>query len=353
VSDSNKTEQPTTRRIQKAREKGHFPTAKMMLGAVQFLAFLAILFGGFEAYTTGLMDIMPRFLNGAAGQELSASELLALVQHLLWVAFAPLAAAGAVMLAVIVFFQFAVTQFGVSFKPAAPDLSRLSPLGRLRDLPRQNILGALQALVLIPVFLYAMYAIYTDNFNAFLRLPLTSLPVAMSELGGSLKGLLWKAGMIFAVFGAVEFVRERRHYLKRLRMSKQEVRDEMKESEGNPQMRMRIRRLMRDLGRRQMISSIPKATVVIVNPTHYAVAIRYETDRMNAPVVVAKARNYLALRIRELAASSGIPVVENPPLARALYQVAEVGQEIPPQMYRAVAEVLAWIHTFTQKHRRP
>lgn len=352
MSDSNKTEQPTVRRIQKAREQGHFPTAKMLLGAVQFLAFLGILFAGFEAYTTTLMDLMRRFLTRAAGQDLTTSELLALSRDLLWVAFAPLAAAGLLIIVVIVLFQFAVTQFGVSFKNVSPNLTRLSPLGRLRDLPRQNLLGVIQAILLIPLFLYAMYAIYTDNFHTFLRLPLTSLSAAMTELGGSLKGLLWKAAAIFAVFGAVEFVRERRHYLKRLRMSKQEIQDEMKESEGNPHVRMRIRRMMREVGRRQMIKSIPKATAVIVNPTHYAVAIRYETDSMNAPVVVAKARNYLALRIRELAASSGIPVVENPPLARALYQVAEVGQEIPPQMYRAVAEVLAWIHTFTQKHAR-
>ena len=126
-------------------------------------------------------------------------------------------------------------------------------------------------------------------------------------------------------------------------MSKQEIRDEMKDQEGNPQMKQRIRRLMRDRARKQMMKEVPTATAVIVNPTHFAVAIRYHLDSMAAPMVVAKGKNYLALRIKQKAIDNHVPIIENPLLAQALYKSVDVGQEIPAHLYRAVAEILAYI----------
>jgi flagellar biosynthetic protein FlhB len=127
-------------------------------------------------------------------------------------------------------------------------------------------------------------------------------------------------------------------------MTKLEVRDELKETEGNPQMKQRVRRIQRDMARRNMMREISNATAVIVNPTHFAVAIRYEMEGMTAPRVLAKGKNYLALRIRQIAIDHQVPIVENEPLAQALYKSADVGQEIPPHLYRAVAEVLAYIY---------
>jgi flagellar biosynthetic protein FlhB len=126
-------------------------------------------------------------------------------------------------------------------------------------------------------------------------------------------------------------------------MSKQEVKDEHKESEGNPQIKAKIRALRRDQARKRMMKAVPTASAVIVNPTHFAVAIKYEPDSMAAPVVVAKGKNYLAQRIRKLAVENQVPLIENPPLARALYKSVDVGQEIPAHLYRAVAEILAYI----------
>jgi flagellar biosynthetic protein FlhB len=155
--------------------------------------------------------------------------------------------------------------------------------------------------------------------------------------------LFWKAAVIFLVFGSVDLFRQIRKHSSELRMSKQEIREEMKEMEGNPQMKARIRRIQRDRGRKRMMQEVPTATAVIVNPTHFAVAIRYSVDSMAAPLVVAKGKNYLALRIRAKATEHLIPIIENPPLAQALYKSVEVGQEIPPHLYRAVAEILAYI----------
>jgi flagellar biosynthesis protein FlhB len=149
---------------------------------------------------------------------------------------------------------------------------------------------------------------------------------------------------VFLVFGLVDAMRQKQRYEKDLRMSRHEMRAESKESEGNPQMKQRIRRMQRDLLRRQMMKEVPTATAVIMNPTHYAVALRYQSDSMAAPMVVAKGKNYLALRIRAKAVEHQIPVIENPPLAQALYRSAAVGQEIPAHLYRAVAEILAYLY---------
>ena len=135
-------------------------------------------------------------------------------------------------------------------------------------------------------------------------------------------------------------------------MSKQEIRDESKESEGNPQIKSQIRRLQRALLRRQMMKEVATATAVVVNPTHFAVAIRYKMESMSAPVVVAKGKNYLALRIRMRAVENMVPIIENPPLAQALYKSVDVGQEIPASFYRAIAEILAYIYKL-QNPRRP
>jgi flagellar biosynthesis protein FlhB len=156
--------------------------------------------------------------------------------------------------------------------------------------------------------------------------------------------MLWRAGAVFLLFGGVDMFRQYRRHMKTLRMTKAEVKEEHKRNEGDPQMKGRIRRLRRDLLRRQMMRDVPKATVVLMNPTHFAVAIRYDMQDVPCPILVAKGRNWLALRIRQIAREHDVPVIENPPLARALYDACEVGQAIPPDFYKAVAEVLAYIY---------
>ncbi|HEY2016054.1 MAG TPA: EscU/YscU/HrcU family type III secretion system export apparatus switch protein, partial [Bryobacteraceae bacterium] len=218
-----------------------------------------------------------------------------------------------------------------------------NPASKLKELPRQNLPALLQAAVLLPVFLWAVYAIARDKLEGILALPLESVASGYGFIGASLMQLFWRAAGVFVVFGAVDLFRQLRRHQSDLRMSKQEIKEEMKEMEGNPQMKGRIRRLQRDRARRQMMKDVPTATAVIVNPTHFAVAIRYQIESMAAPLVVAKGKNYLALRIRQKAIEHQVPIIENPPLAQALYKMVDVGQEIPPHLYRAVAEILAYI----------
>jgi flagellar biosynthetic protein FlhB len=225
-----------------------------------------------------------------------------------------------------------------------PKSSNFDVISKLQSLPQKGIVSAIQAVVLVAVFGVTIYWIVTKSGERLLMIPLSSFRVGLETLRSLCMDLLWKAAALFMLFGFVDFFRQKRKFSKQMRMSKQDIRDEIKESDGNPQTKMRIRRLQRDVRRRRMMDELKTATAVVVNPTHYAVAIRYHHDTMAAPLVVAKGKNYLALRIRARALEFDIPLIENPPLAQALYKSVEVGQHSPPHLYRAVAEILAYIY---------
>jgi len=339
-----RTEKPTPRRLEKARRDGNFPVAREMVSALQFLAFAAMLAVWSAAWLAHMRQTVEWLLKRAFQASLTDLDVVRLGADVARRVFVPLGVAGSFLVGVTLAVQLASTGMGLSWQKLAPDFKRLNPMRKLRELPRQNLPSFFQASVLIPLFGYAVYLIVRDNYETLFRLPLTGIEVSARQWGAAVLQLLWKASAVFLVFGAVDLVRQRRRYQQDLRMSRQEVRDEAKESEGDPLIKQRIRRLQRDMLRRQMMKEIPTASAVIMNPTHYAVALRYRSDSMAAPVVVAKGKNYLALRIRAKAVYHQVPVIENPLLAQALYRSTSVGQEIPAHLYRAVAEILAYLH---------
>ena len=291
------------------------------------------------------------FLAAAFRVQLTPHEVVSIYRTTLGHVFMPLLWMGVCLSCVSLAGQLGSTRLGLAFEKLAPDLKRLSPLQKIKNLPPQNMASFFQALVFLPLIALAVYTIARDNLLAFAGLSQVGILPGLQVVAAAIKALLWKAAILFAFIGCLDFLRVYRRHNKSLKMSKQELRDEMKETEGNPQMKGRIRRIQRDLARRNMMKDISKATAVIVNPTHYAVAIRYEMDSMAAPMVLAKGRNYLARRIREIAMDHQVPIIENEPLAQALYKSAEVGQEIPAHLYRAVAEVLAYIFKLMNPRR--
>ena len=344
MADQQKTEQATQRRVKKAREEGNFPTARVFVGAMQFVTFVALVHSWGPDWVTTLHRSMAGLLSHALEPRMDSSSLFGLCLELVRATLLPLVIMGGGLMVVTLAAQFLVTRFGVSLHKVAPDFSRLSPLSRLRDLPKQNVPAFFQAAVMLPVFTASVYYLVRDNFTLFLTLPLQSTLTGAVAVGHTLESLLWKASALFLIFGFVDLFRQKRRYQQDLRMSKQEVRDELREVEGSQIMKARIRRIRRDMARRRMMHEVPKATAVIVNPTHYAVALKYDMSGQGAPMVVAKGKNYLALRIRQKAIESQVPLIENPPLAQALYKSVDVGQEIPTQFYRAVAEILAYVY---------
>jgi flagellar biosynthesis protein FlhB len=348
-----RTEKPTKRRQEKARKEGQFPASRELINSLQLLAFVYLLtvFGG------SLVDRLRRVFRAelalAFRRTLHVSDVCVMAGGMVTFLGVPLLACGSCLMAAVVCVQLGATRFGFAGEKLLPDLGRLNPVSKLRGLPGHNSAAFLQALFLIILFSAVVAGLAQQNVEAFSRLPLMAIEGSWATVRTALGTLLWKCAFIAVVIGLLLFVREKRRHMKNLRMSTQEIRDEVKETEGNPQIKGRIRRIQRELARRHMMKEVPTATTVIVNPTHYAVAIRYEMAAMGAPRVVAKGRNYLARRIREIAMSHQIPIVENQPLAQALYKHVEVGQEIPAHLYKAVAEILAYIYRLMQPKARP
>jgi flagellar biosynthesis protein FlhB len=349
---SQKTEQPTQHRLVKARKEGQFPVSKDLISVIQLAVGLALLLKSGVALGNAVGEMTTTLFRQAfSSRELSIHELTQLGGIIFQKPLLLLAEAGFVMVAVTLFAQLASTGFGLAGKQLVPNISRLQPGSRLSRLPADNVTATLRAAVLVPVIAYLLYQEIRNRLVVLSNLSVTNLGLAISETRDMISQLLWRITFILFLLGAVDYARRRRQHRQRLRMSKHEVREEAKDLEGNPQMKMRIRRLQRDAARRNMMKTLPRATGVIVNPTHYAVALHYELNSRAVPTVVAKGKNYLARMIREKALGYGIPVIENQALAQALYKAADVGQEIPTHLYRAVAEVLAYIYRTLNKGR--
>jgi flagellar biosynthesis protein FlhB len=344
MADSNqKTEQPTERRKLKAREDGNYPSARQFISGVQFCVFVGLVESHGGEWMEGTARATRAVVKRAFDPNLSAPLVMRMSIDLMWRCLLPLLIGGALLVLLTLGLQMAVTRMGFSAKKIAPDFNRLNPASRIKQLPGQNMQSLMQAVILLPLFGAAIYIVASDHMDAFRMLPLASLGSGLHMVSDSVSGLLWKAAALFFIFGCVDLTREMRRHTSQLKMSRQEIKDEMKESEGNPQVKAKIRAIRRDQARRRMMQAVPTATAVVVNPTHFAVALLYTPDSMMAPLVVAKGKNYLALRIKQKAIDNQVPIIENPPLAQALYKSVDVGQEIPPQLYRAVAELLAYI----------
>lgn len=342
MADGQKTEQPSQRRLQKAREQGSFASSRQFIAGAHFLAFVTVLQWFGARWLADMGAVMRWLLQEAFTGELTLAKWTNIFAKLAIHCGLPILGASGGLLLLNIGLQLTLTKMGFSFQKLMPDFSRLSPGARLKQIARNNFPSFVQALILMPVSAYIVYAIVSSN-TQLLEMPLQSISAAKADMFNAFGTLLWRAAGLFFIFGCVDLFREKRNHTSDLRMTKQELKEEHKETQGDPHTKMRIRRIQRDLARKRMMQQVPKATAVIVNPTHYAVALRYEPETMPAPVIVAKGKNYLALRIRQIALDNQVPLVENPPLARGLYAAADVGQEIPPHLYKAVAEILAYI----------
>ena len=338
------TEQSTPRRLERAREQGQVPRSRDLgAAAVLFSSALALKLLG--PYSGGqLRGMLSSGLALPPGQSLDETRALATIGaaagHAL-LASAPLW--GACLLAALAV-PLAVGGWNFTLQALAPDLNRLNPIAGFG-----RMFAARGAVELLKAFLKFLLIAAVGAAILWHRAPeLAALGGAAPETAlaraGSLIGdaFLLLAGAV-CVIAAADVPWQLWQHARRLRMTRTEVREEMKETEGAPETKGRIRSIQRELARRRMMAEVPKADVVVVNPTHYAVALRYVETRMRAPVVVAKGLDLVAGRIREVAAKHRVPVFEAPPLARALYRHVEIGNEIPAALYVAVAQVLTYL----------
>ena len=346
----NRTEKATPRRRDKAREHGQvlrsrdLVSAATLLGVVCFMAWSPeIGLNRWRMYFRNVLEFAnsSRWEDGVPLFSVTASTLLVWTAPVLAVAFCT---ALAMTLA-----QGAPT---FAAEALAPNPSRLNPANNIKQL--FSLAGAsrvLRSLLPTTVILCLALNLYQHQAAVIVHSMRLHNGAALALLGSLCFEIAWKAGLVFLAWSGLDYFLQWRTYENSLRMSKQEIRDESKESDGNPEIRNRIRRLRRELMRRSLQKNMQRATAVVTNPTHYAVALEYRPATMAAPIVVAKGRDLLAQKIKELARWRDIPIVENPPLAQALYKAVDVGQTIPPKLYAAVAEILAFLYRAQMRMR--
>jgi len=344
-SDLERTEPASQRRIEQAREKGQVPRSRE-------LATFAVLIaagGGLTLMGSGLMhslsDLMRVGLQLDRSTAFDTTMMMARLQQSsqdALVAFFPFML---VMMVAALAAPMLLSGWLFSSEALQPNFGRLSPLKGIARMFSWNSLAELGKAIAKSVLIGGVAAwVIWGEADAILALATQPLDVALENLGGlaAFTFLAIAGSMILLV--AIDVPLQLWQHHSQLKMSREELRQEAKESEGDPQIKARIRALQREAARRRMMAEVPKADVIVTNPTHYAVALRYQDKKMRAPQVVAKGSQLVAARIRELAIEHNIPIVETPPLARALYRHAELGQEIPAALYTAVAEVLAYIY---------
>ncbi|MEY2341093.1 flagellar biosynthesis protein FlhB [Acidithiobacillus sp. IBUN Pt1247-S3] len=344
-SGQERNQQPTGKRIEEVRRKGQVPRSRELSTSAILLA----AGGVFYLFGTRLDGGSQNFLYD--GLHLSSAVMLHqqdMLQHLLRMtgyALEWLLPFLLILVLVVLFSGMALGGWNFSGKALVPDFSHLNPLtGLQRMVSRHALLELvkvmLKALVIGGIGTTLVYAQRRALLGLIDENPVTAIHHLFAMLG--LLFLFMAGSTLLIVAFDVPF--QLWSYNEKLKMTEQEVKDEMKEQEGNPEVKRIIRSLQREMARRRMMAAVPKASVVVTNPTHYAVALRYEEGKDVAPVLLAKGADMVAAKIRELAQEHGIPLVEAPPLARALYHHVELEQQIPAMLYRAVAELLAYLY---------
>ncbi|WP_367165416.1 flagellar biosynthesis protein FlhB [Kosakonia cowanii] len=342
--NDDKTESPTAQRLQKARDEGQIPRSKELTSVLIMLAGVCILWFGGASFGHRLSMVLSSGLRFdhkiISDQNLILGQIIIMLKTAL-IGMLPLLV-GVVIIALVAPVLLGGLVF--STKTLAFKFSKLNPIsgiGRLfsAQVAAELVKALMKALLMGGVAGLFLWQHWPDMMRLMSESPLTAMASSMNIAG--LCALLVSLSIIpmvgFDVFWQIY------SHLKKLRMSRQDIRDEFKQSEGDPHVKGRIRQMQRSAARRRMMADVPKADVIVTNPTHYSVALQYDENKMSAPKVVAKGAGAVALRIRELGTENRVPILEAPPLARALYRHAEIGQQIPGQLYAAVAEVLAWV----------
>lgn len=322
--------------------------------AVTLVASIWLLTGIGKNMVSGLGELMRYTASNLPTAELTDLDLRQLIFRDFSFFFVPFVELIFALMIIGVMTTLVQTNFLWASKRPFFDGSRLNPInGFKRIFSKQGFIEMLKSLLKLLLVGWPVYTFLMANFSniiEMIRMPLSQEINQWVNLGTS---LMWRVAGSYIILAAADYAYQRWNYTRQLRMSKQEVVDDLKKSEGDPFLRGRIRQQQRRMAQSRMMSKVPKADVIVTNPTHYAVAIMYDSNKMEAPVVVAKGAFNVAQRIVEIAKENKVPVVQNVPLARAMYKMVDVDQPIPPEMYVAMAEVLAYVYRLRNQHMQP
>ena len=343
-----KTEPATSKKLNDIRKEGQVAKSKELITAVSLMSLFIILKIYLSKLGTGLIDVYTQVYN-------SISKVVDDSYNGL-----PIRTAGSVMQQVIIdmiklvipilLVAIVIAILGnmlqqkwmVTAKPLQPKFSKISPIsGFKRMFSVRQLVELIKSIAMISIIMIVVYNTVKSKMNILLTFYDVGLNTALSTIGSIIIDLGIKISAVFLIVGFADLFYQRIKFKNDNMMTKQEIKDEFKNTEGDPQVKGQIKRRMQEVSRRRMMQQLPEADVVITNPTHFAVALKYEPDAGKAPVVIAKAADYLAFQIKDKAKEYNIAIVENKPLARILYHNIDIGMEIPPELYQAVAEILA------------
>ncbi len=351
-----KTEEPTAKKLTDARKEGQVAKGKDLTASVMLLVLFMVLrftvgnigeriIECFNKNYTLIGDLFDS-MHGEFNMQYSIQVLRTTALDMLLILL-PFFAVGFIVAIVIEIVQ---VKWKPTSKPLKPKLSKFNPINGVKRLfsvkTLVNLLKQIAILVIIGIVVYNKLKGRMADIYKLYDIPLTAAIELLADIIFDIGTVIC---VIYLVIGVIDYVYEKRKFKKDMMMTKQEVKDEWKNTEGSPEVKQKQRQKMAEVSRRRMMQAVPEADVVITNPTHFAVALKYEQNKGKAPVVVAKGEDYLAARIKEAARENNVEIVENKPLARMLYYNVELDEEIPPELYQAVAEVLAFVYNIKNK----
>ena len=351
-----KTEEPTAKKLSDARNEGQVAKGKDLTSAVMLLVlFMVLRFtvgnmgeGFIECFNKNYTQIGDLFTSTHG--EYNMQYTIALIQSAaldMLKLLIPFFGIGFIIAIVI---ELAQVKWKPTSKPLQPKLSKFNPVnGIKRMFSVRTLVSLIKQIVILVVIFIVVYNKLKSRMSDIYMLYDIPLISAIMLLGDIIFDIGTVICVIYTIIGIADYVFEKRKFRKDMMMTKQELKDEWKNTEGNPEVKNKIRQKMSEVSRRRMMQAVPEADVVITNPTHFAVALKYEQNKGKAPVVIAKGEDYLAAKIKEAARENNIEIVENKPLARMLYYNVELDEEIPPELYQAVAEVLAFVYNIKNK----
>lgn len=351
-ADGQKTEKATPKRRQDAREKGQVLYSREISSAL-LLLFVFLTIKALGGYIYNQIAALFRLCTNSLAMDFdvnAVNELLSLFGLVLIQLLKIVGPLFAVALVIGVGASYAQVGSLFTVEPLKPQLSRLNPInGIKRIFSLRGLTELIKAILKITAIgIVAWKSIEAEAINIAKLMDLNLLTIA-GYITSTTINVAIKICMCMVAIAVLDFGYQWWQYERDLRMTKQEVKEEYKETEGNPETKQRIRSKQREISTRRMLSEVPKADVIITNPTHYAVAISYDSNKAPAPVVVAKGQDYLAQRIKEVARENGVELVENKAVAQALYKNVDIGQQVPPELYQAVAEILAFVYRLKGK----
>ncbi|NKC18163.1 MULTISPECIES: flagellar biosynthesis protein FlhB [Pseudoalteromonas] len=357
-SGQERTEEPTSKKIDDARKKGQVARSKE-LGTTFVLLFsaIALLMYG-PGIGKGLYNVMGRMLTLNRNETYDTTKMFAVWAEIASELIFPMAMFVLIIAIAGVVGNTLLGGFNFSWQAAAPKASKMSPMkGIKRMLGPQAAIELLKSI--LKFVLVAGFAILLINmyFEEILHLSIEQIPSSIEHALEIIAWMFLALSCTMIIISAIDAPYQSYNHHKQLKMTLQEVKDEYKNSEGDPQIKARIRRTQREMSQRRMMQDVPDADVVVTNPTHYSVALKYDTERAGAPIVIAKGVDELAMQIRKIAKGRDVPIVESPVLTRSLYHTTEVGDQIPEKLFTAVAQVLAYVFQLNRfkkgKGKRP